>query len=173
MKDLTIALKENGLSEEFEEENIIIGDHGNADIVNLDKDTCINLVTNLNNKKLFKKIIHCRPIVGKSGEESSESEEDSSDVEEEKDIRINSKLLNGSDDDEGDNDDDIIEKAKEAKRETFIKNTTPKNQDSDYKLVEKKNGKKRKTISPNKSAEEQVEKKVKDSHEKKKQNIKK
>ena len=172
MKDLTIALKENGLSEEFEEENIIIGDHGNADIVNLDKDTCINLVTNLNNKKLFKKIIHCRPIVGKSGEESSESEEDSSDVEEEKDIRINSKLLNGSDDSEGDNDDDIIEKAKEAKRETFIKNTTPKNQDSDYKLVGKKNGNKRKNISPNKSAEKQVEKKVKDSHEKK-QNIKK
>ena len=68
MKDLMKVLKKHGLPDDFQEENVLIGDHGNVDIGNLDKDLCINLVTNLNNKKLFKNKIHCRPIVGKSDE---------------------------------------------------------------------------------------------------------
>ena len=46
--------------------NIKLGDHGNVDISEVDKDDCITIVMNLHKKKFFERKLYCRPIIGLS-----------------------------------------------------------------------------------------------------------
>ena len=57
-------LFEAGLSETTKNSNIMLGDHGNVDISELDKDDCITLTMNIHKKVFFGRMLYCRPIIG-------------------------------------------------------------------------------------------------------------
>ena len=69
-------LYDNGLPKNHKDEDILIGNHGNVDINNLDKDVCIAIVMSLDKKVFFNKILHCRPIIGLSQDLSISSIQD-------------------------------------------------------------------------------------------------
>ena len=156
--DLFQFLLDAGLPESFENKNIKLGDHGNVDISEVDKDDCITIVMNLHKKKFFERKLYCRPIIGlspiksnntpKEGEKEEEKEEET--LDEAPEQRIVSKLLGYGTENESDveTEDEI-----ETRRKEFLKGSKT----DEFKEVKNK----RKQISPGKSAEKPNEKKSK------------
>ena len=62
--DLDMFLGDAGLPNNFNEINIQVGDHGNVNITELDKDDCITLVMKIHEKVFFGRKVFCRPIIG-------------------------------------------------------------------------------------------------------------
>ena len=61
------VLNENGLPEDFNSENVLVGDHGNVEITGLDTQSCLNIMKKTHypecRKQFLNKPIYCRAVI--------------------------------------------------------------------------------------------------------------